>query len=296
MHTRLAPTILLGLALGPLGLAGCGDDSGNSDDGNNGSSTGIAPATDTGTPGTDTNPGTTDPATDDGPPTTTEPPADTTAGEDDSTGPAGDCQVWEITYDLTGSVFEISDTEAGAGNQANTVEEPYDEDDNIGPGNFVLQFRDVDGAPGEFAYLHSYDVDVNFVVESFGLVITTDLVQGAGPEECGVSGGFLNEGVVAWAPPVIAGHRSMGTISCEDDGGPLINCDAGGFGGNNPMEIDETTDQPLNNFTFTEDLTAFQMPTVVVAMNDNPMSTAEWTYVGTEVSRELVDAPACLCE
>jgi T5SS/PEP-CTERM-associated repeat protein len=69
---------------------------------------------------------------------------------------------------------------------------------------------------------------------------------------------------------------------------------AGGFVSGQPVIMDETTEHPLNMFEFSNDFTGFDMEAVVVQMDNN--STTEWTFVGTEVSRELIAAPACLCE
>jgi hypothetical protein len=81
----------------------------------------------------------------------------------------------------------------------------------------------------------------------------------------------------------------MGMIVCN--GGF---CGAGGFVSGQPVIMDETTEHPLNMFEFSNDFTGFDMEAVVVQMDNT--STTEWTFVGTEVSRELIAAPACLCE
>lgn len=285
---RLTSSLVLGLSLCAAGLSGCGDDS-STDDGSN-ASTGTSTATDTGTPSTDTE----TPATDTGPATTdpdtgttSDTPADTTEGES-STGPSGACQVWEVTYDLTGSEFEISGTAGGgAGDQVNTVMEPYDQNDHIGPGNFVLHFQDVDGGPGNLAYMHSFDMDINFVVDG-AVTVTTDLESYAGPEECGITVGAINGTSVAWAPPAIVDYTSEGTVLCE---GAL--CGLGGLPNGKPVDMNETSDQPVNSFEFNEDFTAFTMEEIITGMDES--STQSWMYIGTELNRALVDAPECLC-
>ncbi|MEX1364455.1 MAG: hypothetical protein AB1Z98_15120 [Nannocystaceae bacterium] len=287
MRSRLGLPLVLCL---PLLALGCGDDSSTDDTAGN-PSTGTT--TETPATGTDTTP----PATDDGNTTdatetsslgTTEGPdtdsADTTAG---STGPAGDCQVWEITYDLEGSEFEVSDTPFGAGDQVNTVTMPYDADDHVGPGTFVLRFEDVDGAPGGMAAMVSYDMIIQFVVDGV-TTVTTDITSGAGPDECGVTTGMLDGTTVAWMPAAIVGHQAMGQILCE---GAL--CAAGGLPNGMPVPVDEMTDQPVNDFVFSDDLTTFSMAEVVIGMDDT--STQSWLYEAVEVSRELVDGPECLC-
>lgn len=288
MRSRLGLPFVLCL---PLLALGCGDDSSTDDtagDPTAGTTTGeSATGTDTTTPATDD--GNTTDATETTSPGTTEGPddtdsADTTAG---STGPAGDCPVWEITYDLEGSEFEVSNTPFGAGDQVNTVTMPYDADDHVGPGTFVLRFEDVDGAPGGTAAMVSYDMTIQFVVDGV-TTVTTDIATGAGPDECGVTTGMLAGTTVAWMPAAIVGHQATGQILCE---GAL--CGAGGLPNGMPVPVDEMTDQPVNDFVFSDDLTSFSMAEVVIGMDEN--STQSWLYEGVEVSRELVDGPECLC-
>ncbi|MCR9160788.1 MAG: hypothetical protein ACE37F_03865 [Nannocystaceae bacterium] len=209
-------------------------------------------------------------------------------GADDSSGSAASCQVWAITYDLTGSTFEISGTPVMAGDQLNTVMEPYDQDDHVGPGQFVLHFEDVDGAPGGLASMVSYAMEIFFVVDGL-TTVTTDISGSAGPEECGVTQGLVQDGTVAWAPPQIVDYTSEGTVLCE---GAL--CSAGGLPDGEPVDMGGTTDQPVNAFVFNDDFSAFTMDEVIINMDAT--STQAWTYSGTEVARELVDAPACACQ
>lgn len=272
-----------------LSLAACGDDGGGSDTDSTNDSTGPASST-----GTSTDPSegtTTDAATSDAPMTTgaeTTDPGTTDDPTDPTDEPIGDCQVWAVTYDLTGSTFEISDTPADAGDQLNTVQEPYDADSNIGPGSFVLYFDDNDGAPGAQATMVSYEMGIHFVVG--GLVtVTTDMDASAGPDVCGLTQGNLADGTLVWNPAAIVGHESVGQVECT---GSL--CTAGGLPDGEPVMMNETTDQPLNPFVFSDDLSTFTMASVVIGMDEN--STNTWTYSGTETNRELIDAPACLCE
>lgn len=207
---------------------------------------------------------------------------------DDSSGTAAECQVWAITYDLTGSTFELSGTPLGAGDQVNTVMEPYDQDDHVGPGQFVLHFEDIDGAPGGQASMNSYMMDVFFVVDGV-TTVTTNISGSVGPEECGVTQGVLRDGTVAWAPPQIVGYTSEGTVLCE---GAL--CSAGGLPNGKPVDMGGMSDQSINSFVFNEDLSAFTMDEAVISMDNT--STQAWTYVGTETGRTLIDAPACACQ
>lgn len=262
----------LGLAILTLSLA-CGGDS--DDDGNaSADSTGTDPGSSSG--GADN---LTDPMTSvesSGAPTSVDSsgtnPGDTTDATVDSSSDGGSsdesgpmpvaCQVWEITYDLTGSEFEISNTPAGAGNQVNVVAEPYDDDEHIGPGNIVLRFHDVDGAPGGDAFVSSYDMDLNFVVGG-AVTVTTDLLVTGGPSECGLTTGTVAAATVAWAPAAMADIHTMGTILCM---GGL--CGLGGLPDGKPMPVDEVAEQELNPFVFSAELDSFTMAEVVISMDD----------------------------
>jgi hypothetical protein len=196
--------------------------------------------------------------------------------------------VWEITYDLTGSAFELADTLMGAGDQVNTVTEPYDSDDHVGPGTMVLRFQDVNGAPAGLVSLFSYEMTMNFVVGSFVSAVTTDLQNRAGPGECSVTTGTLTGDTVAWNPAALVGHRSLGSILCEGSMCGLANFEDG-----EPQAVDLTADQPLGEFVFTADLSEFTMAKTAIVEDEN--STTTWTYEGTETDRQRIAAPACFC-
>lgn len=200
----------------------------------------------------------------------------------------GDCTLWEITYDLTGSLFTIADTPMNAGDQVNTVAEPYTADDHVGPGTIVLRFQSVSGAPGGLAGIYSYDMAMTFVVDSGFTVITTDLNGDAGPEACGVTTGTLAADTVAWSPSALVDHHSVGSIVCT---GNL--CSMGGFEDGVPVPVDDTTDHPLSDFVFATDLSSFTMANTVVQTDSN--STTSWEFVGTETSRQEIQGPACWC-
>jgi hypothetical protein len=292
------PISLVCLSLAWLASVGCGggteeesttvnDEVGDGDGdttGETGDTTGDTTTVDDTTDDTvdDTTADTVDDTTED---TTGDTTGDTTDETTETTG--GNCQVWEITYDLTDSEFEISDTPFGAGDQVNIVQEPYDADENIGPGSMVLRFQDVGGEPGGQVVISAYDVDINFVV-SGATTVTTDLVVSAG-DECGIASGPLENSSVDWNPAEMADVHTMGTILCE---GGL--CGLGGLPDGMAVPVDDTDPQPINAFDFDGDLMGFTMDQVVIAMDDQ--STTSWTYVGTETDRVLIDAPACLCE
>ncbi len=274
---------------------GCGDDGGAGDTeaGTDASSTGTGGSTDP----TGTSSSTTDPTLP-GSSSTTDP--STTAADTSTSGPAesgsettaetstGACQVWEITYDLAGSEFEISGTPFMAGDQVNVLQEPYDADGNIGPGSFVLRFENIDGTPGGLATMHTYEMVLNFVVGGT-VMVTTDIQGQAGPEACGITQGLLNDGTVAWAPPQIVDYVTTGTVLCE---GAL--CSAGGLPNGDPIDMGGTTNQPLTDFVFEDDLSGFTMAEIIVGMTNSSVNS--WAYTGTETGRELVDAPDCLCQ
>ncbi len=239
-----------------------------------------------------TDPATTDDTTTDTPTTSVD---DTTTAADSSTGGGetagetkpGFCDVWEISYDLTGSQFEISGTPFGAGDQVNTVQAPFGDDSNIGPGTFVLYFEDVGGEPGGLATMVSYDMVLDFVVDGT-VTVTTEITGEAGPEECGITQGALAGDTVAWAPPQIVGYESVGFVQCE---GAL--CGAGGLPNGEPVDMSGTTDQPISDFVFSDDFTGFTMERVVTDMTEN--STNSWSYVGTETARRSLSVPDCVC-
>lgn len=215
------------------------------------------------------------------------------AGDDQDLGEAdailGDCEVWEITYDLTGSEFEIRGTPLKLGDQVNVVGEPYEADDRIGPASFVLRFADIEGAPGGQAVMVEYRVDLQFEVDSPGANVLTDLVGRAGPDGCGITTGVLAGTRVAWKPSAIVGYHSKGEILCRGAFCKQANLPKG-----RPVAVDEVYDQALGEFVFSEDLTRFSMPRTVI--REGPKSVSSWMYKGAEVRRERIAAPACLCK
>jgi hypothetical protein len=134
----------------------------------------------------------------------------------------------------------------------------------------------------------SYEMAMHFVVNAPGAEVATDLDADAGPEECGVTSGMLDATTLAWMPPQIVGHHSVGQILCNG-----AFCGTGGLPDGRPVPMDQITDQPLNDFVFNADLSSFTMEQMVIGMDAN--STTAWSYAGVETGRELVDGPACLC-
>jgi hypothetical protein len=301
MRKSIGLPLILGFSLVCAGVVACGDstgsESGNDEtgDGDGDPSTGDGdPSTGDGDPSTgdgDPSTGDGDPETGDGDPSTGD--GDPSTGDGDPTtgdgDPSGDCQVWEIVYDLTNSEFEISGTTGGLGDQVNVVAEPYTNDDRVGPGHFVLRFADVDGEPGGQAFMHAYEMSLHFVVSPTGATVATDLETEAGPVDCGITSGTIDGTNLAWSPSAIVDLHSEGQILCTG-----IFCGAGGLPNGEVVPVDEVEDQPLSAFVFSDELDSFTMAKTVIQQDSN--STTSWMYVGTEVSRELVAAPACLCE
>src|SRR5690606_22320908 len=94
---------------------------------------------------------------------------------------------------------------------------------------------------------------------------------------------------LAWEPSAIVDHHSVGSILCEG-----LSCGLGGLPNGMPVPQDETTDQPLSDWEFADDLSTFTMEQTEISMEQN--ASTGWTYSGTEVSRMLVPAADCLCE
>jgi len=211
--------------------------------------------------------------------------SDATEGSDDATDTAGDCQSWLVTYDLTGSVFQIDSTQSFT----ITLEEPYDEPLNMGPGTITLRLPDDNGAPGAGpAMIVEYALTQDFITGAVGTDVHTVLNNTAGPEACGVATGALGADLLPWAPAEIAPYCQDGMVSCM-----------GGFCGmfgappaDMPIiyEDDCTTTLPLNPFTFTDGVDAFTMPPVSVDKQ------ATLALVGTMTEMVLDEAtPECAC-
>ena len=283
----------------PLSVAGCPGDDGSSSgtDGGSGSATstdsgsasdpsGSPTSVDSTGNGSDpTDP--TDPtgATD---PTTGNP----TTGPSDSTGATGDCSSVVVTYDLEGSRINIDaivDFEI-------TVQPPYDEDLNTGPGTMTIRFATDDSGtplPGSASIL-DYSLVQNFVTGSAGLAtVTTDLTGTSGPDECGVATGMFDGVLLTFdAPPQMDPYCLNGTITCN---GTFC-----GMGGSPPQGmpqqfVDDCADpHPLDTFAFAGGVDTFTSPPIITSMGDG--STVTMTFAGTATSMEVDDAtPACAC-
>jgi len=199
------------------------------------------------------------------------------------------CDTWLVTYDLTGSVYQIDATISFT----ITVQEPYSENRNMGPGTMTLRFRDDAGTPGDGPVtIVDYSLNQNFVTGISLATVTTELMTTAGPDPCGVATGTLGGTTLTWSPTEAAPYCRDGQVSCT-----------GAFCGsqgsppeNQPFVFDNdcTVPLPLNEFEFTDGVAAFTMAAVVMSQDGNATTTL--AFVGTETSRELDPAtPGCAC-
>jgi hypothetical protein len=205
------------------------------------------------------------------------PTSDTDAADTDTDDPGGAC-TWLATYDLTGSRFYIQATV----DFTITVQEPYDEDLNTGPGRIVLRYPDGGGAPadGEVS-LVEYQLTWDFVTGVDGLASVHTVIENqAGPEPAGLISGALSGDTLAWASPDLQTCQE-GQISCT-----------GGFcgtGGSPPEDEPQlvTGCEPwtILDFTLSPDRQTLDMPAAVVS-SDADTETA-MAFHGTRV--ELVE-------
>ncbi|NVB38155.1 hypothetical protein G6O69_09950 [Pseudenhygromyxa sp. WMMC2535] len=215
---------------------------------------------------------------------------DTGSGDTDSSETsAAACQVWELVYDLEGSVHGV---EAGLFGQGDyPVEAPYDDPDTVGPGSMTIVFEDLEGEPGPRGAITAYTMSVHYELAQLA-ELTVDLENSAGPDACGLTFGQREAGVVSWEPPTLPDHHSVGEMFCI---GSLFICELIGLEQQVATPIDELGELPLSafSFAFAWGSSSFEMPTTQVT---NGEMVTTWEYQGAEVSRTLVDAPDCLCD
>ncbi|RMG93686.1 MAG: hypothetical protein D6705_18040 [Deltaproteobacteria bacterium] len=283
------------LLLLPWPIVGCGDDGGGAGtdaatetEGTSGSGSGS-----TGSSAGTTAGGTTA-ATTDGSSGTTTTSTSTSTSTTGTTGggTAGACSSVVVTYDLTGTkinIDAIQDFEI-------TVQEPYDDDHNTGPGTMKIRFVDDGGgnpAPGS-AQIVEYNLVQNFVTGSPGLAtVTTDLDTWSGPDGCGTAVGVYGGDVLTWDDPAqMDPYCRDGTVSCT---GAFCGM-AGSPPENMPFVFDNDCSEPhpLNPFTFQNGIDSFTSSPVVVAMDNNQTVTV--TFTGTAIATEVdPNTPACAC-
>jgi hypothetical protein len=192
--------------------------------------------------------------------------------------PPKTCKAWTVTYDMKGTTFDIRDTPFGMGDQIN----------RIGPGRMSIRFADRNGAPGPGkAQLLRCQSDVNFTINSVGAKVVTDLDFSAGTNPCGIAVGNFDGRTLSWSGARAIGQcHSQGTVTCSGAGCRLGSVPA-------HRDINETWRQPLRSFRLPSGVSKFNAPEVEVPNKGN--ATTWLKFVGTEVRRELGDAPACFC-
>jgi len=215
--------------------------------------------------------------------TTTEDDTQTSAT---STAP-GDCSTWVMTYDLTGSRFFID----ALVDFTITLQEPYDADENMGPGTLTLRMADVGGSPSSGTVaLVDYALTQDFITGNAVAQVHTE-IENTASDTCGVATGSLDGTLLTWSPATISNHCQNGQISCTG-----AFCGTAGSPPEDEPEIltDACSDQPITDFVFDAALESFEMETVVVSMDAN--ATAAIQFTGTLLSAELDKAtPSCLC-
>ena len=203
------------------------------------------------------------------------------------TGTGSGCNTWAVTYDLAGSTFFID----AVLDFTITVQAPYDEDRNMGPGQLTVEFQDVGGAPAHGAVaITDYQLTQNFVT-GIALAEVTTLLENTAADSCGAATGTLAGDTATWNPSQLDPYCQTGEVSC-----------VGSFCGTSgsppegqPFTYDNVCGtQALEAFVFSPDHSSFSAAGVVVAQDANQTSTM--TLVGTETSRELRQGqPDCLC-
>lgn len=200
------------------------------------------------------------------------------------------CPTWLVTYDLTGSTYHIE----ALMSFTITVQEPYSDDDKMGPGSLTLRFRDDGGSPatGSVAMV-DYSLRQNFVTGISLAEVTTELQTSCGPDPCGVASGTLDGSTLTWTPPEAAPYCRDGQVSCTGsfcgssgsppEGQPFV------------FDNDCSTPLPLNAFVFDSGVGSFAMDPVQISHDQN--QTTSLAFVGAEVDRQLDPAtPSCACD
>lgn len=207
-------------------------------------------------------------------------------GGGDTTEP-GACRSWLATYDLTGSHFYIQSTV----DFTITVQEPYSDDLNTGPGRIVLRFPDNGGQPGPGTIQWvEYQLTWDFVTGVAGFAdVHTQIENLAGPEACGLATAELSGARAAWSPASIDVCQD-GQISCT---GPFCGT-SGSPAEGEPETVKGCEPWAIHDFTFAPDFQSFDMAPAIVS-SDADVETA------MEFHAELVEAvedpapPACAC-
>ena len=195
----------------------------------------------------------------------------------------GGMYCWLVTYDLTGSTYVID----ALVDFTITVQEPYDDNLNMGPGMMILRFPDDDDKPGSGTIeMVEYNLRQNFVTGMSLAEVTTDIQTSVGPNHhVAYAHGVLDADTLTWNPAEASSYCRDGQVSCT---GSLC-----GTSGSPPegdpfvFDYDCTEPLPLNPFVFTNGLSNFTMEAVTISQDSN--QTTSLSFVGTETDRTRRD-------
>jgi len=188
---------------------------------------------------------------------------------------------WLVTYDLTGSTYFID----ALMDFTITVQEPYDDNLNMGPGTLTLRFQDDNGLlESGTVLLYEYSLRQNFVTGIAAAEVTTDIQTSIAAATPGSAQGTLDSGTLTWNPAEASPYCRDGQVSCT---GSLC-----GTSGSPPegspfvFDNDCTEPLPLNAFVFTNGISDFTMEAVVMSQDSN--QTTSLSFAGTETDRQKV--------
>jgi len=203
-----------------------------------------------------------------------------------------DCATWLLTYDLTGSKLFI---DSDIASYEVTLEEPYSDDLNMGPGQMTIRVPDVGGAPGAgrvdiVAFQMTQDYSVG--VEGF-VYVRTNIEVDSGEAICGlVSGDQSAAGAdVSWPDPNMPGYCQNGSVSCTG----ILCGTSGSPEEGSPITVeDECGPMPLNGLQLSADYETLGMTPVV--LRDKDGSVLRLGLMGSQTSAVLDEAtPKCAC-
>jgi hypothetical protein len=202
------------------------------------------------------------------------PPAARDAGPRDA-GMEAACETWLVTYDLTGSQFEVRGVFGG------------DRTQDIGPGELTIRYPTTAtrerAREGEVALV---DYAMTLAFDESGIV--TDIQTSAPPDECGLAVGTLETSTVTWSTG-IASHMARGTVTCIGD--ELV-CAFAGLPVDEPQRRDDDYELPLAPFAFSDDGRAFTSAFVQIPSPEDP-GDSFIRLAGTETSSVCVPTPSC---
>ena len=284
-HTLIGRIVSLGLIVGAGAFAACG---GSSDDPAP-ASTGTAGSTSGGSGGSTAGKGGTTSGGTGGTVSGGAGGSDAGAGGTTSGGAGGGSCAnpsVDVDYDLTGSTFEITDTPLGAGNQVNTLQTPYTDAKNIGPGTMTIRFAAPAGQPaaGRMDVI-KYDMVLEFTVNAAGTNVHTDLTVDVKPATCSGAQGALAGAMGTWMDPGLDPYHTKGNVTCMG-----ATCSLGGLPNGMPVPRDTTEKLKLNPFTFTNGTSDFTMPKVLVSSDSKSK-----TWLSLKGKAVGAPKPSCGC-